>query len=87
MGKIRVLRIITRLNIGGPAIHAVLLTAKLDNDTFESNLITGEIPKHESDMTYFARKLGVKPIFISGMRREIAFIHDVFCFLKLYKMF
>ena len=28
--KIKVLRIIARLNIGGPAIHTVLLTAGLD---------------------------------------------------------
>ena len=30
MTKINVLRIIARLNIGGPAIHTVLLTAGLD---------------------------------------------------------
>jgi len=39
---IRVLRVITRLNIGGPAIHAILLTHALDDGvTFKSTLVTG----------------------------------------------
>src|SRR5215472_8799638 len=36
---VRVLRAITRLNIGGPAIHAILLTAALDDgQPFRSTL-------------------------------------------------
>ncbi len=40
-GRIRVLRIIARLNIGGPAIHATLLHERLDPARFASTLITG----------------------------------------------
>ena len=39
--RIRVLRLIARLNIGGPAIHATLLHERLDPARFESTLITG----------------------------------------------
>src|SRR5262245_24796175 len=39
--KLRVLRAITRLNIGGPAIHAILLTRGLQNEQFSSVLVTG----------------------------------------------
>ena len=38
---IRVVRIIARLNIGGPAIHATLLHERLDPARFLSTLITG----------------------------------------------
>ena len=32
MGKVRVTRIVARLNIGGPAVHIINLTAGLDPD-------------------------------------------------------
>ena len=40
-GKIKVLRIIARLNIGGPAIHASTLTARLDPAKYSSRLVVG----------------------------------------------
>jgi glycosyltransferase involved in cell wall biosynthesis len=39
--RIRVLRIITRLNIGGPALHATLLTEELDRARYDSTLVAG----------------------------------------------
>ena len=50
--KIRVLRIIARLNIGGPAINAILLTAGLDKYQFETLLVTGQVGETEGDMSY-----------------------------------
>jgi len=39
--RTRVLRIIARLNVGGPAIHATLLSGELDPDRYESHLVYG----------------------------------------------
>ena len=39
--RIRVLRVIARLNVGGPALHTVLLTERLPHDRYESRLVTG----------------------------------------------
>jgi glycosyltransferase involved in cell wall biosynthesis len=39
--RVRVLRIIARLNIGGPAIHATLLTERLDPARYDSRLLAG----------------------------------------------
>ncbi len=86
MGKIKILRIISRLNIGGPAIHTVLLTSQLNSEKFQTLLVSGEIQKHESDMSYFAKKYNVDPLYISGMKREISFVKDIFITLKLYKI-
>jgi len=36
-----VARVITRLNVGGPALHATLLTERLDPERYESRLVTG----------------------------------------------
>ena len=39
----RILRIIARLNVGGPARHVVLLTEKLREKGWESDLVIGEV--------------------------------------------
>jgi glycosyltransferase involved in cell wall biosynthesis len=38
---IRVVRVITRLNVGGPALHATVLTEELDRARYDSTLVTG----------------------------------------------
>ena len=40
---IRIVRIIARLNVGGPAIHVALLTEKLGAPDYESTLVCGTI--------------------------------------------
>ena len=56
---IKVVRIIDRLNIGGPAKHVVWLTAGLADDGFDTELITGTVPEGEGDMGYFASRAGI----------------------------
>src|SRR2546423_469645 len=48
--RIRIARIITRLNVGGPAIQALLLATELDPDTYETLLITGMPGPREGDI-------------------------------------
>jgi len=44
------LRIITHLNIGDPAQHALFLTSGLNEGVFESKLLAGISDDHESDI-------------------------------------
>lgn len=84
--KIKVLRIIARLNIGGPAIHTVLLTEGLDKERFESLLVSGSIASDEGDMLYYAQKKGVEPYFVPELKRELSFKDDLKAFIKIYKI-
>jgi glycosyltransferase involved in cell wall biosynthesis len=86
MEKIKILRIIARLNIGGPAIHAVLLTEGLDRTQFNSLLVCGSISKDEGDMSYYASGKNIKPIFIPELKRELNFFDDISAFKKIYKI-
>ena len=45
--KIKILRIMHRINIGGPTYHAAYLTKFLDKEIFETLLISGNINKKE----------------------------------------
>lgn len=47
--RIRVLRIIARLNVGGPALHTVLLTERLAPERYDSRLVTGVPDATEGD--------------------------------------
>ena len=67
----RVVRLIARLNVGGPAQHVAWLNAGL-RDEFESTLIAGNISPGEDEMTGFARAIGVEPVIVAGLSREIS---------------
>ena len=86
MVKKKILRIIARLNIGGPAIHTVLLTAFLDKEQFESILICGNISKDEGSMLYYAEEHGVKPLIIPDLRRELNLWSDLLALIKIYRI-
>ena len=50
----RVLRLIARLNVGGPAQHVVWLSEALAGEGFETLLATGGVPSDEVEMSGFA---------------------------------
>lgn len=81
----KILRIIARLNVGGPAKHVVWLTAGLQSSDCETVLVSGTVPPGEDDMAYFAEQLGVEPIYLREMSREIS-LKDAVTVWKLYRL-
>ena len=67
---IRLLRVIARLNIGGPAIQAITLTRLLDERGYATHLVRGVEGADEGTMDDLAVALGVRPTRIATMRRE-----------------
>jgi len=84
--KTKILRIIARLNIGGPAIHTILLTSELDRIGYKTILVKGSEGEREGDMMYLAGTKGVKPVVIPELGREIGIKNDIIAFFKLYKL-
>ncbi len=82
----KIVRVIARLNVGGPAKHVVWLTKGLSAPQFDSLLIAGTVPPGEEDMGYFATELGVVPIFVPEMSREIS-PKDAVTVWKLFRLF
>lgn len=81
----RVVRIIARLNVGGPAKHVVWLTSGLEDAGYRSLLVAGTVPEGEEDMSYFADGAGVKPLYIPEMSREIS-LKDAVTTWKLFRL-
>ena len=67
VSPIRILRIIARLNIGGPAIQAVMLTEDFSKNGYETLLVCGKVDAHEGDMSYLAQSRGIHPVVLPGM--------------------
>jgi len=87
IAPIRVLRVITRLNIGGPAIHAILLTSALDDGAqFRSTLVAGATAPHEGDMLDLARARSVEPVSLPALGREISPLDDLVALARLVQI-
>jgi len=81
----KVVRVIARLNVGGPAKHVVWLTKGLQSAACNGVLVAGTVPPGEDDMAYFATELGVTPILLPEMSREIS-VKDALVIWKLYRL-
>jgi glycosyltransferase involved in cell wall biosynthesis len=86
MRRARVVRVITRLNVGGPAIHAMLLTERLDPARYESYLVAGTPGRSEGDMTSL-RGTDVSPTYIRSLAREISPLRDIVALTRLIALF
>ena len=85
MKKLKIMRIITRLNIGGPSIHVVNLNYGLQSD-YDCILISGQIEPHESDMSYYADKYKIPVRYLKQLSREISFPGDLIALWEIFKL-
>jgi glycosyltransferase involved in cell wall biosynthesis len=75
-GSIRVLRVIARLNVGGPALQASVLSEGLDPDRFQQLLVAGSVGDGEADyVSLRAPQLRVR--HIPGLGRDPAPFADI----------
>src|SRR5687767_6373558 len=76
--RVTVMRIIDRLNIGGPAIHAVITSRDLDPQRFRTVLVIGQIEPTEGDMAYLLEGSGVDQVVcIPSLGRELRPLRDL----------
>ena len=85
--RIKIIRVIARLNIGGPAVHTILLTQKMQNDCYHNVLVSGKEGPDEGSMDFLARQHGVQPIILPGLGREISLLDDLKTLIQLYRLF
>jgi glycosyltransferase involved in cell wall biosynthesis len=67
----RILRVIARLNVGGPAIQAITLSRLLEERGYETRLVRGREGPREGSMDGLAEELGVKPVSLPTLQRRI----------------
>jgi glycosyltransferase involved in cell wall biosynthesis len=74
--RIRVMRIIARMNVGGPAVQVSGLMRNLNSTEFDQRLYTGFCDFHESDFLDTVA-LDLKATRIDGFGRRVSLVADV----------
>jgi glycosyltransferase involved in cell wall biosynthesis len=82
---LRVVRVIARLNVGGPALHTVLVTAGLRPEV-ETTLATGRVAAGEAEATDLLGRFGVTPVRIPGLGRSLSPMDDLRAFGALLSL-
>lgn len=83
--KIKVLRIINRFNLGGPTYNAAYLTKYMEPE-FETLLIGGAKDDSEESSEFILSKLGIQPLIIPEMRRNVSLSDDKIAYQKIKKI-
>ena len=83
---LRVLRVITRLNIGGPAIQAVSLSTGLAAEGFETLLVHGRLGPGEGDMSYLLAAQPVRTLYLPTLQRPVRPLADLWTFAQLLRI-
>ena len=83
---IQICRIIGRLNIGGPARHAILLTQGLRSRGYQTVLVAGQEEPEEGSLRDLATDKGVEPLFIPELGREVRPNRDFVALWKLVRL-
>lgn len=84
--QIRVMRVITRLNVGGPALHATLLTERLDPARYDSLLVAGTEEPSEGNYLALRGKSLDRLWVLPSLGREIRGGLDLAALLQLTRL-
>jgi len=86
VGCVRVLRLFSRLNVGGPSLHVVLLTAGLRPLGYETRLVVGHESPREGNLLEWARSRDVACEQLPGLGREIRPLSDFRSLVSIYRL-
>jgi glycosyltransferase involved in cell wall biosynthesis len=80
-----VLRVIARLNIGGPAYHVSLLSGRLDPRTYDTLLMAGRVGPGEASFEELAEQYGARLQIVDALGPELNPLRDFRAFWALRK--
>jgi glycosyltransferase involved in cell wall biosynthesis len=81
----KVLRIINRLNLGGPTYNAAYLTKYMEPD-FETLLVSGMKDGAEESSEFIVKSLDIEPVYVPDMYRELNPFRDYKSYYRLRKL-
>ncbi|MGE3707783.1 MAG: glycosyltransferase, partial [Vicinamibacterales bacterium] len=83
LGPLKILRVVSRLNTGGPSRHVVLLDSGLRSRGHDTTLVYGAVAEGEASMEALAAASGVPAVKVEPLGRSLRFGHDVRALLRL----
>jgi glycosyltransferase involved in cell wall biosynthesis len=83
---VRILRVIARLNMGGPALHVAYLTDGLKKRGYDTTLVAGSLARGEDSMAFVADARDVPVVRIDELGREISPLRDLVATFRLARL-
>ncbi len=84
--KIKIIRIQSRICIGGPSIHSEILSKYLDPERFDTILLGGALDEGEKSRVADLKRKAIQIRTIGEMGREISLWSDLKALIKLYRI-
>src|SRR5436190_15145816 len=84
--RIKIVRVIARLNMGGPALHVAYLTSGLRERGYDTSLVAGTLARGEDSMAFVASQLGIEVERVPELQREISPFRDLLAVVRLAKL-
>lgn len=81
----RILRIANRFNLGGPTFNVAYLTKYLPSE-YETLLIGGDKEENEASSSHILADLGITPVIVPEMQREISLGVDMAAYRAIEKI-
>ena len=81
----KILRIINRLNLGGPTYNVAFLSKYLEPE-FETLLVAGVKDDSEESSEFIVKKMGLTHHSIVEMKREINLLNDIRAYIKISEL-
>ena len=83
---IKILRVVTRLNIGGPSVHVGLLSTQMDRSRFETCLVMGTVGKKEGDLSSKIAARGARMVHLKNLTRSPHPLKDLLAWLQILSL-
>ena len=74
--RLSIVHAIARLNVGGAALHVIVLVARQQAFGHEVVIVAGTLAEGEESMEYVAEELGVPIVRLPALQRELAPVAD-----------
>ncbi len=84
--RIRVLRVIARMNVGGPAYHVSLLSGRLDPERYDTLLVSGRVGQGEGSFDELAHRYGARHRVLEMLGPELQPIRDLRALVALVRI-
>src|SRR6201999_1280238 len=85
-GRVRVLRVIGRLNMGGPAQHVTILSGRLDPARYETLLVAGRVGPGEASAAHLADERGAQLVQLEDLGPQIRPWADIRALVQLIRI-
>ncbi|HOX87231.1 MAG TPA: glycosyltransferase [bacterium] len=80
---IKIVRIQSRICIGGPALHTEILTTYLPGERYQTILVGGQLQEHEQDLFRSLREKKLDVRLLPEMKRDLSLSDDLQAIWKL----